>query len=65
MKRVVVTGIGIVSCLGNNQKEDYESLIKNKSGKPSIQCDLIRDYKAHLSVTNDEKYTLSMVIIEK
>ena len=32
MKRVVVTGIGIVSCLGNNQKEVYESLIKNKSG---------------------------------
>ena len=32
MKRVVVTGIGIVSCLGNNQKEVYESLINNKSG---------------------------------
>ena len=30
MKRVVVTGIGIVSCLGNNQKEVYESLINNK-----------------------------------
>ena len=32
MKRVVVTGIGIVSCLGNNQKEIYESLINSKSG---------------------------------
>ena len=32
MKRVVVTGIGIVSCLGNNQKEVYESLINSKSG---------------------------------
>ena len=32
MKRVVVTGIGIVSCLGNNQKEVYDSLINNKSG---------------------------------
>ena len=27
MKRVVVTGIGIVSCLGNNQKEVYDSLL--------------------------------------
>ena len=32
MKRVVVTGIGIVSCLGNNQNEVYESLINSKSG---------------------------------
>ena len=32
MKKVVVTGIGIVSCLGNNQKEVHESLINSKSG---------------------------------
>ena len=32
MKRVVVTGIGIVSCLGNNQEEVYQSLINSKSG---------------------------------
>ena len=32
MKRVVITGIGVVSCLGNNQKEVYESLINTKSG---------------------------------
>ena len=32
MKRVVVTGIGIVSCLGNNQAEVYDSLINTKSG---------------------------------
>jgi len=32
MKRVVITGIGIVSCLGNNQNEVYESLINTKSG---------------------------------
>ena len=30
MKRVVVTGIGIVSCLGNNQEEVYKSSIKFK-----------------------------------
>ena len=32
MKRVVITGIGIVSCLGNNQKEVYNSLLGSKSG---------------------------------
>ena len=29
MKRVVVTGIGVVSCLGNNQDEVYNSLINS------------------------------------
>ena len=32
MKRVVITGMGIVSCLGNNQEEIYKSLINSKSG---------------------------------
>ena len=32
MKRVVVTGIGVVSCLGNNQEEVYKSLLNGKSG---------------------------------
>ena len=32
MKRVVITGIGIVSCLGNNQDEVYKSLLNSKSG---------------------------------
>ena len=32
MKRVVVTGLGIVSCLGNNQDEVFKSLINTKSG---------------------------------
>ena len=32
MKRAVVTGIGIVSCLGNNKKEVYQSLLNSKSG---------------------------------
>ena len=32
MKRAVVTGIGVVSCLGNNQEEVYQSLINSKSG---------------------------------
>ena len=30
MRRVVITGLGIVSCLGNNQEEVYQSLVKFK-----------------------------------
>ena len=32
MRRVVITGIGVVSCLGNNQEEIYQSLLNSKSG---------------------------------
>ena len=32
MKRVVITGLGVVSCLGNNQEEVFQSLINSKSG---------------------------------
>jgi len=32
MRKVVVTGMGIVSCLGNNKKEVLDSLLKTKSG---------------------------------
>ena len=42
MKRVVVTGIGIVSCLGNNQQEVYESLLNTKSG-----ISFAEEYKEH------------------
>ena len=42
MKRVVVTGIGIVSCLGNNQEEAYQSLINSKSG-----ITFCEEYKEH------------------
>ena len=42
MKRVVVTGIGIVSCLGNNQKEVYNSLMNTKSG-----ISFAEEYKEH------------------
>ncbi len=42
MKRVVVTGIGIVSCLGNNQNEVYQSLINSKSG-----ISFCPEYKEH------------------
>ena len=32
MRRVVITGLGIVSCIGNNQSEVLESLLNTKSG---------------------------------
>ena len=32
MRRVVITGIGIVSCIGNNKKEVLNSLLNTKSG---------------------------------
>ena len=42
MKRVVVTGIGIVSCLGNSQDEVYQSLLNSKSG-----ISFSEEYKEH------------------
>ena len=42
MRRVVITGIGIVSCLGNNQEEVYQSLLNSKSG-----ISFCEDYKEH------------------
>ena len=42
MKRVVVTGLGIVSCLGNNQDEVYQSLLNSKSG-----ISFCEEYKEH------------------
>ncbi len=32
MRRVVVTGMGVVSCLGNNKKEVTEALLKSRPG---------------------------------
>jgi len=42
MKRVVITGIGVVSCLGNNQKEVCDSLLNTKSG-----ISFAEEYKEH------------------
>ena len=48
MKRVVVTGIGIVSCLGNNQEEIYKSLINSKSG--ITFCEEYKEYNLKSNV---------------
>jgi len=42
MKRVVITGMGIVSCLGNNQEEVFSSLLNTKSG-----ISFCEEYKEH------------------
>ena len=42
MKRIVITGLGIVSCLGNNQDEVYQSLLNSKSG-----ISFSKEYKEH------------------
>ena len=42
MRRVVFTGLGIVSCLGNNQDEVYQSLLNSKSG-----ISFCEEYKEH------------------
>jgi 3-oxoacyl-[acyl-carrier-protein] synthase-1 len=42
MKKVVITGIGIVSCLGNNQNEVHQSLLNSKSG-----ISFCEEYKEH------------------
>ena len=42
MKKIVITGIGIVSCLGNNQEEVYQSLLNTKSG-----ISFCEEYKEH------------------
>jgi 3-oxoacyl-[acyl-carrier-protein] synthase I len=42
MKRVVITGLGIVSCLGNNQEEVLRSLLNTKSG-----ISFSEEYKEH------------------
>ena len=42
MRRVVITGLGIVSCLGNNQEEVHQSLLNSKSG-----ISFCEEYKEH------------------
>ena len=42
MRRVVITGLGVVSCLGNNQEEVHQSLFKTKSG-----ISFSEEYKEH------------------
>jgi len=49
MRRVVVTGIGVVSCLGNNQEEVHQSLLNSKSG-----ISFSEEYKEHNLKSHDK-----------
>ena len=48
MKRVVITGIGVVSCIGNNQEEVYKSLLNSKSG--ITYCEEYKNYNLKSNV---------------
>ena len=51
MQRVVITGMGIVSCLGNNTKDVTESLRSGKSGISFNQTYADMGFRSHLSGT--------------
>ena len=48
MRRVVITGLGIVSCLGNNQEEVYQSLLNSKSGISFCESYKEHNLKSHI-----------------
>lgn len=48
MRRVVVTGIGIVSCIGNNQAEVLDSLKAGRSGISFAQDYADRGFRSHV-----------------
>ena len=63
MKRVVVTGIGVVSCLGNNQEEVYQSLLNSKSG--ITFCEEYKEYNLKRIFTVNQILNLKTILIEK
>ena len=54
MKRVVITGLGVVSCLGNNQEEVFNSLISTN--------DVINTNYCKISVCKDRKSNKVIII---
>lgn len=50
LKRVVVTGLGAVTPVGNTPEETWESLVTGKSGAAPITVEIIIDVQAfHLA----------------
>ena len=49
MKRVVVTGYGIVSCLGNNKAEVLDSLKEGRSGIRANETYKEMGFRSHVS----------------
>lgn len=48
-KRVVITGMGVISPIGNNQQEYWDSLVAGKSGAGVIQRFDTTDYGCHVA----------------
>ena len=63
MKRVVISGIGIVSCLGNNQEEVYKSLIESKSGISF--CEEYKEYNLKSNIHGKPKIKLEDYVDRK
>jgi 3-oxoacyl-[acyl-carrier-protein] synthase-1 len=53
MRRVVVTGLGIVSCLGNNKEEVKDSLFEGRSGISFNEEYKDLGFRSHVSGTPD------------
>ena len=53
MRRVVITGIGIISCIGNNKDEVLDSLLNTKSG--IVFSDDHKKYKFRSQVDGEVK----------
>ena len=53
MRRVVVTGIGIVSCLGNNKEAVLDSLQQGRSGIKHNQSYVDIGMRSHISGSVD------------
>jgi len=60
MKRVVVTGLGIVSSIGNNKAEVLDSLRQGRSG--IVFCDVYRDMGFRSQVHGSLKVDLDQVV---
>ena len=63
MRRVVVTGLGIVSCLGNNQEEVHQSLLNSKSGISYSEEYKEHNLRSHVQV--NQILNLKITLIEK
>ena len=62
MKRVVITGIGVVSCLGNNQDEVYKSLLNAKSG--ITFSEEYKEYNLKVMFMENQILSLKIMLIE-
>ena len=63
MRRVVITGLGIVSCLGNNQEEVHQSLLNSKSG--ITFSDEYKEHNLKSHVHGNLILNLKIMLIEK